>query len=88
MIANDEGRTRRALLAGLVMLGGGLAEAGDWLLAPLRRAAKKWGQPLASRQVRIMRTRLGADIGVLGAARCAMLKRRPASGRVRRKYCV
>src|SRR5438876_2774632 len=58
----------------LVIIGGGLAEAGDWLLAPLRRAAKKWGQPLASRQVRIMRTRLGADIGVLGAARCAMLE--------------
>ena len=53
---------------------GGLAEAGNLLLAPLRRAAKKWGQPLASRQARIIRSRLGESIGLLGAARYAMLE--------------
>lgn len=58
----------------LVVMGGGLSEAGAWLLAPLRRAANRWGQPLASRQVRIVRTRLGENIGVLGAARYAMLE--------------
>jgi len=67
----------------LVVIGGGLAEAGELLLAPLVRAAKKWGQPLASRQVRIIRSRLGEDIGLLGAARYAMLEidRRAKSAR-------
>jgi glucokinase len=58
----------------LFVIGGGLAEAGELLLAPLRQAAKKWGQPLASRQVRIVRTRLGENIGVLGAAGFAMME--------------
>lgn len=58
----------------VVVVGGGLASAGELLLAPLRRAAKKWGQPLASRQVRIAPSRLGENAGVLGAARYAMLK--------------
>jgi glucokinase len=58
----------------VVVLGGGLAGAGEFLLQPLRRAVLKWGQPLASRQVRITRTRLGEDAGILGAARYALLK--------------
>ncbi len=58
----------------VVVLGGGLAEAGPWLLSPLRRAARQWGQPLASRQVRIVRSRLGESAGIVGAARFAMLK--------------
>ena len=58
----------------LVVIGGGLAEAGELLIGPLRRAALKWGQPLASRQVRIVRTRLGENNGLLGAARYAMLE--------------
>lgn len=58
----------------VVVLGGGLAGAGEFLLQPLRRAVLKWGQPLASRQVRITRSRLGEDAGILGAARYAFLK--------------
>jgi predicted NBD/HSP70 family sugar kinase len=58
----------------VVVLGGGLAQAGDLILGPLRRAARQWGQPLASRQVRIVRSRLGEEAGVLGAARYALLK--------------
>lgn len=57
----------------VVVLGGGLAGAGDLILAPLRRAVRQWGQPLASRQVRIVRSRLGEDAGILGAARYALL---------------
>ena len=41
---------------------------------PLARAARKWGQPLASRQVKIIRSRLGESAGILGSARYAMLK--------------
>jgi glucokinase len=58
----------------VVSLGGGLAGAGKLILAPLARAARKWGQPLASRQVRIVRSRLGENAGILGAARYALLK--------------
>ena len=58
----------------VVVVGGGLAQAGDLILRPLRRAARQWGQPLASRQVRIVRSRLGVSAGVLGAARYCLMK--------------
>jgi len=57
----------------VVVIGGGLAEAGELLLRPLRRAARQWSQPLAMRQTRIVRSRLGEHAGVLGAARYALL---------------
>jgi glucokinase len=56
----------------LVVLGGGLAGAGELILRPLRHAVRQWGQPLGSRQVRIVRSRLGEDAGILGAARYAL----------------
>jgi len=56
----------------VVVLGGGLAGAGDLILKPLRRAVRKWGQPLGARQVRIVRSRLGEDAGILGAAGYAL----------------
>jgi glucokinase len=58
----------------VVVLGGGLASAGDLILRPLRRAARQWGQPLATRQVRIVRSELGDDAGILGAARYAFIR--------------
>ena len=58
----------------LVVVGGGLAGVGELILAPLRRSARQWGHPLASRQVRIVRSRLGDDAGVLGAARYAFIR--------------
>ncbi len=58
----------------VVVLGGGLASAGEFVLEPLRRAARRWGQPLATRQVRILRSRLGEEAGILGAARYALLQ--------------
>jgi glucokinase len=63
----------------LVVLGGGLAGAGELIFRPLRRAVLKWGQPLAARQARIVRSRLGEDAGILGAARFALinLQQRP-----------
>ena len=57
----------------IVVLGGGLAGGGRLILDPLRTAARKWGQPLASNQVRIVRSALGEDAGILGAARYALL---------------
>jgi glucokinase len=58
----------------VVVLGGGLASAGDFILRPLRRAARQWGQPLATRQVRIVRSELGDDAGILGAACYAFIR--------------
>jgi glucokinase len=58
----------------VVVIGGGLAAIGQPLLSPLRKAVRQWGQPLAAKQVRIVRSRLGDDAGILGAARYAFLK--------------
>lgn len=58
----------------VVVLGGGLAGIGNPIMVPLRRAMLRWGQPLATRQVRIVSSRLGDEAGILGAARYAFLK--------------
>jgi len=55
-----------------VVLGGGLMQAADLFLEPIRRAMLEWAQPVAARQVRIEKTELGEDAGLLGAARLAL----------------
>ena len=55
----------------VIVLGGGLGSSGKALLAPLRRTALKWAQPLSARQVRITASRLGARAPLLGVARLA-----------------
>ena len=57
-----------------VVLGGGLAGAADFILPPLRRTVKQWAQPLGARQVQIVKSSLGENAGVLGAARYALLQ--------------
>ncbi|HET7841337.1 MAG TPA: ROK family protein [Terriglobia bacterium] len=54
-----------------ITIGGGLSGAGQMLLTPARATMRRWGQPLAVRQVRIIRSRLGARAGLLGAAKLA-----------------
>ena len=56
----------------MIVLGGGLMQAGELLLQPLRRGMLQWAQPLAARSVRIELTQLGEDAGVLGASRLAL----------------
>jgi glucokinase len=58
----------------MVVLGGGLMQAGDLLLEPIRRLALSWTQPVAAGRVRIELTALGKDAGLLGAARLAWLQ--------------
>jgi glucokinase len=58
----------------VVVLGGGLMQARDLFLEPIRRAVPRWAQPLAARQCRIEPTRLGEDAGLLGAARLALFE--------------
>jgi len=55
----------------VVVLGGGVGASGEALLAPLRRTALRWAQPLAARRVRIVASRLGGRAPLLGAARLA-----------------
>lgn len=58
----------------VVVLGGGLMQAADLMLDGIRETVMRWAQPVASRLVRIERTALGEDAGLLGAARLAYMK--------------
>src|SRR5271157_2470845 len=53
----------------MIVVGGGVAGAGSLLLGPARETLRRWAQPLAAKQVRISRSRLGARAGLLGAAK-------------------
>ena len=55
----------------MVVLGGGVLQAGDLLFERVRRNALRWTQPVAARMTRIEMTMLGEDAGLLGAARLA-----------------
>jgi glucokinase len=55
----------------VVVIGGGLAKAGDLFLVPLRKAVKEWAQPIAARRVRIVLSPLGSRANLLGVARLA-----------------
>lgn len=78
-IIEEAGRTLGLGLANLVsvlnpemiVIGGGVAAAGDLLLGPARQSMRQWAQPLAARQVRIVRSRLGTRAGLLGVAKLA-----------------
>jgi glucokinase len=58
----------------VAVLGGGLMQAVDLFLEPVRRAVPRWAQPLAVKQCRIEPTLLGEDAGLLGAARLALFR--------------
>jgi len=58
----------------MIVLGGGLMQAADLFLEPLRREMLEWAQPIAAKQVRIELSQLGEDAGLLGAARLAFLQ--------------
>jgi glucokinase len=54
-----------------VVLGGGLFQAADLFLEPVRREFKRWAQPLAARTVRIELSVLGEDAGLYGCGKLA-----------------
>lgn len=60
----------------IVVLGGGVMQASDLMLEQIQRKARDWTQPVAAKRVRIERTALGEDAGLLGAARLAWRKAR------------
>lgn len=55
----------------VVVLGGGLFQAPDLFLEPVRREFRRWAQPLAARSVRIEPSALGEDAGLYGCGRLA-----------------
>ncbi len=55
----------------VVVLGGGLFQAADVFLEPVRREFKRWAQPLAARSVRIEPSALGEDAGLYGCGKLA-----------------
>lgn len=55
----------------MIVLGGGLFQAGQLLLEPVRREFVRWAQPLAARSVRLELSSLGEDAGLYGAGRLA-----------------
>ncbi|MGH9535328.1 MAG: ROK family protein [Terriglobales bacterium] len=64
----------------IIVLSGGVATAGPWLFAPARRELRRWAQPLAARQVRLVRSRLGPHAALLGVARLAQTPGPEAGG--------
>jgi glucokinase len=52
----------------LVVIGGGFAAAGDFLLAPARETLRREALPPAKDQVEVVRAELGTAAGVIGAA--------------------
>jgi glucokinase len=54
-----------------IVLGGGLFQAADLFLEPVRREFRRWAQPLAARTVRIEISALGEDAGLYGCGKWA-----------------
>ncbi|MBI5086060.1 MAG: ROK family protein [Acidobacteria bacterium] len=57
----------------MVVLGGGVLQSEFPWTEEIRCRAARWAQPLAFARTRIERTTLGADAGLFGAARLALL---------------
>ncbi len=53
---------------GLIVVGGGVANAGDFLLDPIRAYVQEYAMPGFKEQLRIVPWTLGEKIGILGAA--------------------
>jgi glucokinase-like ROK family protein len=52
----------------LILVGGGVAESGDLLMANIREATYRRALPLATRDLRVTRSMLGKRSGLIGAA--------------------
>ena len=52
----------------LIIIGGGVAEAGDLLLAAIRQVVYRKSLPLATRNLRIVQSPLSSTAGLIGAS--------------------
>lgn len=72
----EAGRLLGVTLAGVVnllnpdriVIGGGVAQAGEWILEPVRWEVKRRALPDATKNLKILQAALGTNAGVLGAA--------------------
>jgi glucokinase len=55
----------------VVILGGGLFQAADVFLGPVRAEFRRWAQPLAAETVRLELSALGEDAGIYGSGKLA-----------------
>ncbi len=51
-----------------IVIGGGVAQAGDWLLRPIRWEIKRRALPEAAKVLQVVPAALGTNAGILGAA--------------------
>jgi glucokinase len=58
----------------LVIVSGGLAEAGDLILAPARAELRRRAFPASVRHVKVLPAKLGNDAGLVGAAALVLAK--------------
>jgi glucokinase len=56
----------------VIVIGGGVAAAGRLLLGPAEATMQRWAQPLAVQHVQVIRSRLGGQAGLLGAAKLCL----------------
>jgi predicted NBD/HSP70 family sugar kinase len=79
-LIRESGGAVGRVLAGLVnffnpshiVVGGGVAQAGDVLLAAIRQAVYQYALPLSTRTLTIRQSTIGGQVGVLGAALLAL----------------
>ena len=50
-----------------VVIGGGVAGAGEYILGPVRRTINRRAMEVQKRHVRIVKAKLGSDAGLVGA---------------------
>ncbi|MCL8206963.1 MAG: ROK family protein [Actinomycetia bacterium] len=62
-----------------VVFGGGVAQQGEALLGPVRRAARRFGMPALVGRLQVVRAALGPETGVRGALAVAMAGPRRAA---------
>jgi glucokinase len=62
----------------MIVIGGGLSNLGEDLLAPVRRRIAAHAFPAAARQVQVTLAELGDEVGIVGAAGAAIMLSREA----------
>ncbi|MDH4618936.1 ROK family protein [Brevibacillus sp. AY1] len=63
----------------LVVIGGGVSQAGEWLLAPVRESVRKHVMKAGQEKTRIVQSALGADAGMIGAGALALYSKNSLS---------
>lgn len=67
----------------VVLVGGGVAHAQDWLIRPMEREMRRVGEPYFTRQVREVKSAsLKKELGVLGAASLFFVPRHASPGTI------